>query len=123
MPRIKKLSTYVTNLGSMGRSAAQSAPCGTLSSRTMIVIRIAITPSLNASRRVVLIRRREVRRAGRGPARASASGPGVDLALRLRQECADVERARDQPELAALRARPLRARQIAVELDPVAVGI
>src|SRR5262249_27059394 len=30
---------------------SQSAPCGTFSSRTMIVMRIAITPSLNASSR------------------------------------------------------------------------
>src|SRR5437899_2330761 len=39
---------YTRNTGISGRSACQSAPCGTLSSSTMIVIR----PSLNASRRV-----------------------------------------------------------------------
>src|SRR5438552_2264529 len=47
-----KLRTYVRNTGTSGRSACQSVPCGTFSSSTMIVIRIAITPSLNASRRV-----------------------------------------------------------------------
>src|SRR5256712_8784176 len=43
---------YTRNTGISGRSACQSAPCGTLSSSTMIVRRIAITPSLNASGRV-----------------------------------------------------------------------
>src|SRR5882762_11991599 len=42
---------YVRNTGVRGRSESQSVPCGTFSSRTMIVIRMAMTPSLNASRR------------------------------------------------------------------------
>ena len=37
------------------RALARSAPCGTFSSSTMIVIRMAITPSLNASRRAFVI--------------------------------------------------------------------
>ena len=40
--------------GTTGRSAGQSVPCGTFSSSTMIVMRIAITPSLNASSRALL---------------------------------------------------------------------
>src|SRR5216117_1745876 len=55
MPTMTKLRTYVRNTGTSGRNASQSVPCGTFSSRTMIVIRIAITPSLNASRRPLLI--------------------------------------------------------------------
>src|SRR5437879_6322340 len=39
----------------MARSAVNVGSCGTLSSRTMIVIRMAITPSLNASRRSVFM--------------------------------------------------------------------
>src|SRR5438093_13770249 len=57
MPTMTKLSTYVRNTGTSGRSASQSVPCGTLSSSTMIVIRIAITPSLNPSRRPFVMRR------------------------------------------------------------------
>src|ERR1700730_7119162 len=55
MPRNTKLSTYVRNTGVKGRSASQSTPRGTFNSRTMIVIRMATTPSLNASRRPLLI--------------------------------------------------------------------
>src|SRR5437879_745922 len=57
MPTMTKLSTYVRNTGMSGRNASQSVPCGTLSSSTMIVIRMAITPSLNASRRPFVMRR------------------------------------------------------------------
>ncbi len=32
-----------------GSSALKSSPCGTLSSSTMMVIKMAMTPSLNAS--------------------------------------------------------------------------
>src|SRR5215204_229552 len=46
---------YVRNTGTMGRSAAQSAPCGIFSSSTMMVMMMAITPSLNASRRPFVI--------------------------------------------------------------------
>src|SRR5215204_3617804 len=46
---------YVRNTGTMGRSAAQSAPCGTFNSSTMMVMMMAITPSLNASRRPFVI--------------------------------------------------------------------
>src|SRR5438093_13344472 len=55
MPRKTKLSTYYDNTGMSGPSALQSAPRGTFNSRTMIVMRIAITPSLKASRRPLLI--------------------------------------------------------------------
>src|SRR5205809_122735 len=41
--------------GKSESKASRSDPCGTLSSRTMIVIRIAITPSLKASSRALLI--------------------------------------------------------------------
>src|ERR1700722_2100291 len=46
-----KLNTELTKLGATPRSAAQSAPCGTLSSNTMMVMMMAMTPSLNAARR------------------------------------------------------------------------
>src|SRR5258706_7698981 len=55
MPRMTKLSTYAKNAGIIGRSESRSAPSGIFSSRTMIVMRIAITPSLNASSRPLLI--------------------------------------------------------------------
>ena len=42
--------------GSNSRKSAHVAPCGTFSSSTMIVIMIAITPSLNASNRPLLIK-------------------------------------------------------------------
>src|SRR5579885_1465349 len=48
-----KLRTYADSVGPSPRSACQSPPAGTRSSSTMIVIRIATTPSLNASRRWV----------------------------------------------------------------------
>src|ERR1041385_1993835 len=41
----------MSSTGATFMNAARSAPAGILSSSTMIVIRIAITPSLNASRR------------------------------------------------------------------------
>src|SRR6478609_2706213 len=50
-----KLSTYAHSTGNSWWSASQSAPCGTLSSSTMIVIRIASTPSLKASSRPLRI--------------------------------------------------------------------
>src|SRR6266702_3949051 len=52
-----KLSTYAQNTGSMGRSAARSWPSGTFSSSTMIVMMMAITPSLKASTRPLPIGR------------------------------------------------------------------
>src|SRR5258706_8719250 len=55
MPRNTKLKTKDRNPGTRGSRARQSAPRGTFNSRTMIVIRIAMTPSLNASRRPLLI--------------------------------------------------------------------
>src|SRR6185437_6796654 len=62
MPRYTKLSTYVNTDGMIGLSAAQSDPAGGCNSRIMIVIRIATTPSLNASirclsKKVFLVRR------------------------------------------------------------------
>src|SRR5262245_19152677 len=39
------------NTGSSGRSVEKLPPCGTFISNTMIVMMIAITPSLNASSR------------------------------------------------------------------------
>src|SRR5215213_6265357 len=55
MPRKTKLIRYRSNVNTGCRSASQSVPCGTFSSSTMIVIRMAMTPSLNASRRVVVM--------------------------------------------------------------------
>src|SRR5687767_10345125 len=55
MPRKMKLSTYVRNTGRSGRRASRSIPSGVCSSSTMIVIRIAITPSVKASRRPLLM--------------------------------------------------------------------
>src|SRR6516162_6645669 len=49
MPRYTKLNTYESSVGITGRRASHPIPCGVFSSRTIIVIRIAITPSLNAS--------------------------------------------------------------------------
>src|SRR5712691_3388429 len=43
---------YTRNTGVSGRSACQSVPRGIFSSSTMMVMRIAITPSLKASSRV-----------------------------------------------------------------------
>src|SRR5205823_3562500 len=45
------------NTGSNGLSASSSTPCGTFNSSTMIVMMIAITPSLNASSRFFCTRR------------------------------------------------------------------
>src|SRR4051794_37202693 len=47
--------------GDQRRSAARSAPGGTLSSSTMMVMMMAITPSLNASRRPLPILHRSYR--------------------------------------------------------------
>src|SRR5260370_32310797 len=49
MPMRTKLSTWASSTGRSSRSAAQVVPCGVRNSSTMIVMRIAITPSLNAS--------------------------------------------------------------------------
>ena len=46
-----RAAVSVKKTGSKGLSADQSVPCGTLSSSTKIVMRIAMTPSLKASRR------------------------------------------------------------------------
>jgi hypothetical protein len=51
MPMKTKLSTYAATVGRTVRSEARSTPCGGLSSRTMIVMITAMTPSLNASSR------------------------------------------------------------------------
>src|SRR5262249_45588793 len=63
-----------------GRNAWASVSCGALSSRTMIVISTAMTPSLNASRREVFIAR-NVSRARFGGAlsllRLGITEPGV----------------------------------------------
>src|SRR5436305_3197070 len=56
MPRSTKLNTYVRIDGTTPRSAPQSEPCGARSSSTMIVMRIAMTPSLNASSLDLFIR-------------------------------------------------------------------
>src|SRR5438876_4631279 len=55
MAMTTKLSTYARKTGSRSCSAARSALCGTFNSSTRIVIRIAITPSLKALIRSVLI--------------------------------------------------------------------
>src|SRR5207249_5145181 len=51
MPRKTKLNTYERKTGANGRNARHSIPSGVFRSRTMIVIRIAMTPSLKASSR------------------------------------------------------------------------
>src|SRR5262245_18000592 len=53
MPTYTKLSRYDRNEGTSGASASSSVLFGTCSSSTMIVMMIAITPSENASSRVV----------------------------------------------------------------------
>src|SRR5512144_1688732 len=68
----------MSSVGTTGRSAASVAPCGALSSSTMIVIRIAITPSLKASRRCVFMNPARLDRAGCPPS--------------LLEECDDVLR-------------------------------
>src|SRR4051794_14559445 len=88
MPRYTKLSTYERNTGKTGASDSRSAPCGTLSSSTMIVIRIAITPSLNASSRPLLMFVRggyylEARLTCSSRKRGSAFGKGGDHGFRL----------------------------------------
>src|SRR5947209_7597389 len=55
MPRNTKLSAYVENWGKAPRNASPSAPCGILSSSTRIVMRMAMTPSLKASSRPLLM--------------------------------------------------------------------
>ena len=42
---------HFAKCGTAGAKSCSAGPCGACSSRTIIVIRIAITPSLNASRR------------------------------------------------------------------------
>src|ERR1700755_2721327 len=42
-------------MGMVGSSASNPAPCGTFSSSTMMVMMMAITPSLKASSRVLLM--------------------------------------------------------------------
>src|SRR5215211_1127983 len=57
MPMIMKLSTYTSSPGSRARTASRVAPSGARSSRAMMVMITAITPSLNASTRAVPISR------------------------------------------------------------------
>src|SRR6266702_7741827 len=56
MPRYTKLSTYVRKTGTSGASERASVPCGIFSSSTMMVMRMAMTPSLNASSRPLPMR-------------------------------------------------------------------
>src|SRR6266702_4633096 len=56
MPTNTKLSRLLRNAGMSGASAFGSASCGTFSSSTMIVMMTAITPSLNASSRPLVMR-------------------------------------------------------------------
>src|SRR4051812_34065154 len=51
MPTWTKLRTYAQKSGIIGRRSSSSWPWGTFSSRTITVMMIAITPSLNASSR------------------------------------------------------------------------
>jgi len=51
----------VRNTGTSWRSASHASPPGTLSSSTMMVIKLAITPSLNASRRASAAAQRPAR--------------------------------------------------------------
>src|SRR4051794_21290834 len=50
-----KLSTYDSSLGVTSCRAPHVVPSGTLSSSTMMVMRMAMTPSLNASIRPVVM--------------------------------------------------------------------
>src|SRR5215813_699737 len=59
-----KLNKYKSSVGIVDWRARQSVPCGVFSSRTMIVIRIAMTPSLNASNRPLPIQIYQVMPAG-----------------------------------------------------------
>ena len=54
--------------------------------------------------------------------RPRAEWPRPVVMLQLRQDAVDVERIGRHPDLAA-RPRPLGARAVAVDLDPVAVGV
>src|ERR687885_1987939 len=60
MPRNAKLSTYSPTVGRTSARAARSEPAGARNSRTMIVIKMATTPSLNASSRDLLMRERRL---------------------------------------------------------------
>jgi hypothetical protein len=62
MPRYTKLSRYPSSTGQSPTSALHVGVVGFGSSSTMIVIRIAMTPSLNASIRPVPTRSRQRRR-------------------------------------------------------------
>src|SRR5262245_60693678 len=55
MPTYTKLRTYVRNTGVSSLSAAQLGSCGIFSSSTMMVMMMAMTPSLNASSRAFVI--------------------------------------------------------------------
>src|SRR5438309_1799133 len=55
MPRNTKMSTYVPSVGTTTANAEKTDAPGNRRSRTILVIRIAITASLNASRRVLFI--------------------------------------------------------------------
>src|SRR5689334_4134121 len=80
MPRNTKLSTYVSSTGSVSPSAAKSVPCGTFSSSTITVMRMAMTPSLKASSRPLLIRIPSVcRRFGSVHAEIARHLPGRDV--------------------------------------------
>src|SRR5438105_3968114 len=89
-----------------GRSASQSVPCGTFISSTMIVMITAMTPSLNASSRPLVM------------ARATASVRHVHvLDLTVRKELVERVLAPDAAVLVAPERSALEA-LAAVSVDP-----
>src|SRR5205823_11697257 len=52
-----KLRTYAKKVGHIRANEAGVGSCGAFNSKTMMVMRMAMTPSLNASSRFVLMRR------------------------------------------------------------------
>src|SRR5256885_16738133 len=57
MAMMMKLRTYAKKIGHICANEAGVGSCGAFNSKTMMVMRMAITPSLNASIRFVFMRR------------------------------------------------------------------
>src|SRR5437660_3474009 len=70
-----KLRTYAKKVGHMRANEAGVGSCGAFNSKTMMVMRIAITPSLNASIRFVLMHLNLARKRRKTAARLRAAGP------------------------------------------------
>src|SRR5256885_9842091 len=61
MAMMMKLRTYAKKIGHILANEAGVGSCGAFNSKTMMVMRMAITPSLNASIRFVFMRRNVTR--------------------------------------------------------------